>query len=95
LREQVIAKSGLVRTLALAHGAHSVELFGSAARGEERPESDIDLLVELDRGRSLLDLIALGNDLEEAFGRRVDVIEKSAAKARVRESARRDGVKLL
>ena len=95
LREQVLAKTGLVRTLALAHGARSVEMFGSAARGEERPESDIDLLVELDRGRSLLDLIALGNDLEEAFGRRVDVVEKSAAKARVRESARRDGVKIL
>ena len=95
LREQVLAKTGLVRTLALAHGARSVELFGSAARGEERPESDIDLLVELERGRSLLDLTALGNDLEEAFDRKVDVVEKSAAKARVRESARRDGVKIL
>ena len=95
LREQVLAKTGLVRTLAQAHGARTVELFGSAARGEETPESDIDLMVELERGRSLLDLIALANDLEEAFGRKVDVVEKSSAKPRVREALQREGIRLL
>lgn len=95
LREQVLAKSGLVRTLAQAHGARTVELFGSAARGDETAESDIDVMVELERGRSLLDLIALANDLEETFGRKVDVIEKSAAKPRVREAAKQEGIRIL
>ena len=95
LREQVLAKAGLVRTLAQAHGARSAELFGSAARGDESPESDIDVMVELERGRSLLDLIALANDLEEAFGRKVDVVEKSSAKPRVRAAAKQEGIRIL
>lgn len=95
LREQVLAKAGVVRTLAQVHGARSAELFGSAARGDETPESDIDLMVELEPGRSLLDLIALANDLEEAFGRKVDVVEKSSAKPRVREAVKHEGIRIL
>jgi len=55
-------------------GARNIRLFGSAARGEDRPDSDLDLLVEMDPGRSLLDLIALGQDLEELLDRKVDVL---------------------
>jgi hypothetical protein len=55
----VIVKADLIRTLAKAHGAVSVELFGPAARGDERPDSDLDVMVEMEEGRSLLDLIGL------------------------------------
>src|SRR6266540_1817506 len=61
--EEVQAKADLIRSLARAHGATSVELFGSAARGEDRPDSDLDFIVELEPGRSLLDLIGLAQDL--------------------------------
>ena len=47
------------------HGARNVRLFGSEARGEARPDSDIDLLVDMEEGRSLLDLVGLGQDLED------------------------------
>lgn len=60
--------------LAAAHGARNVRIFGSAARGEASPESDIDILVEMEPGRSLLDLVSLWQDLEDLLGRKVDVI---------------------
>jgi len=64
--------------IAERYGARDVRVFGSAARGEERPDSDIDLLVRLDDDRSLLDHIALLQDLEELLGRKVDVVTERA-----------------
>ena len=60
--------------LAQAHGAHNVRIFGSVARGEARPESDVDFLVEMDSGRSLLDLIELSQDLETLLQCKVDIL---------------------
>jgi predicted nucleotidyltransferase len=60
--------------LAQAHGAHNVRIFGSVARGEARPESNVDFLVEMDSGRSLLDLIELSQDLEPLLQRKVDIL---------------------
>jgi predicted nucleotidyltransferase len=60
--------------LAQAHGAHNVRIFGSVARGEAHPESDVDFLVEMDSGRSLLDLIELSQDLETLLQRKVDIL---------------------
>lgn len=63
-----------VLRLAAQHGAREIRVFGSAARGEAGPESDLDLLVEFEPGRSLLDQIALTQDLETLLGRPVDVV---------------------
>ena len=60
--------------LAADHGAHNVRVFGSVARGEATPNSDIDFIVDMDPGRSLLDLVALSDSLEELLGRRVDLL---------------------
>jgi len=60
--------------LAAAYGARNVRLFGSAARGEAGDESDVDVLVTMDPGRSLLDLVGLSQDLELLLGRQVDVV---------------------
>lgn len=54
------------------HGARNVRVFGSVARDEAGPESDIDFLVDLEQGRSLLDLGGLLVDLERLLGRRVE-----------------------
>lgn len=59
--------------LAAKHGASNVRIFGSMARGEATPDSDVDFLVELEAGRSLLDRVALIQDLEDLLGRKVDV----------------------
>ena len=94
-RDEVLGKARLIRTLATAHGARSVELFGSAARGEDRPRSDLDFMVELEPGRSLLDLIGLGEDLQAALGRKVDTITKAGMKPRVLAQARTDAIRIV
>jgi len=95
VRDQVLAKADLIRTLAKAHGATSIELFGSAARGEDRPDSDVDFIVELEPGRSLLDLIGLANDLEAALGRKVDAGTRASFKPKVLATAERDAIRIF
>lgn len=60
--------------LAALYGAYNVRVFGSAARGEETESSDIDFLVSMEDGRSLLDQAGLLADLTELLGRKVDVV---------------------
>ena len=59
---------------AARHGARNVRVFGSTVRGDDGPESDVDFLVDVEPGRSLLDVIALEQDLEELLGRQVEVL---------------------
>ncbi|MBU0681461.1 MAG: nucleotidyltransferase family protein [Proteobacteria bacterium] len=66
-------RSDILR-LSKIYGARNVRVFGSVARGEEEADSDIDILVELDEGRSLLDLGGLLMDLQKLLGRKVDVV---------------------
>jgi len=70
--------------LAAQHGAHNVRVFGSVARGEARPDSDVDLLVEMEAGRSLLDLGGLLMDLQALLGREVDVVTDKGLRERIR-----------
>lgn len=95
LREEVLRRKALVSALARAHGVRTVRLIGSAARGEERPDSDIDFLVELEPGRSLLDLIGLENDLADLFGRKVEVVPMQSAKPRVLASSLKDAIRIV
>lgn len=78
-------KRGEVLRLAAEYGAHNVRVFGSVARGEADQASDVDLLVELEPGRSLLDLGGLQMELETLLGCRVDVVTVGGLKARIRE----------
>jgi uncharacterized protein len=65
-----------ILTIAAGHGARNVRLFGSAARGEAEDSSDIDLLVDMEPDRSLLDVAALLTDLRDLLGRNVDVVSE-------------------
>ena len=67
-------KRSEILRFAQAHGAHNVRIFGSVARGEARSESDVDFLVEMDSGRTLLDLIELSQDLETLLQCKVDIL---------------------
>jgi uncharacterized protein len=62
--------------------AHRIAVFGSVARGEAGPGSDLDLLVDFEPGTSLLDHVGLFQDLEELLGIGVDVVARSALKSR-------------
>ena len=80
--------------IAAQHGARNVRVFGSVARGEAGPESDVDFLVELEPGRSLLDHAALLLDLEKLLGRKVDVATERSLKERIRVRVLREAVPL-
>jgi predicted nucleotidyltransferase len=74
-----------ILALALHHGAGNVRVFGSLARGEGTEDSDLDLLVTLGEGRSLLDLVGLKQDLEDLVHRPVDVVTDRALSPYIRE----------
>jgi predicted nucleotidyltransferase/DNA-binding XRE family transcriptional regulator len=78
--------------IARKRGARNVRVFGSTARGHARPDSDIDLLVDLQPGRTLLDLVALRRELSEALGRPVDVATMDMLREPARIEAERDAV---
>ena len=80
--------------VAASHGARDVRVFGSRARGAARPDSDVDILVKLEAGRSLLDLIAIKQDLEDLLGCKVDVVTEAALSPYIREQVLNEAVAL-
>lgn len=76
------------------YGARNVRLFGSAARGEADEKSDIDFLVEMESGRSLLDLGGLQYELEQLLGCPVDVVTERGLKVRIRDRVLQEAVPL-
>ena len=82
LRTTVEAKREAIKAAAARHHGRRVRLFGSIARGEDRPGSDVDLLVDFDADSSLFDLIRLTRELEELLGRPVDVVSTGGLKER-------------
>ena len=86
-REEILRIAG-------AHGARNVRVFGSVSRGEAGTASDVDLLVKLEPGRSLLDLIAIKQELEDLLGREVDVVTEDAVSPYIREQILKEAVSL-
>lgn len=78
-----------------AAGVIRASIFGSVARGESGPASDIDLLVELPKGKSLFDLIALKLQLEEILGIKVDLATPGSLSSRVRPFIQKDLISVL
>jgi predicted nucleotidyltransferase len=84
LRRLVESRRDQVMAIASRHHASRVRLFGSAARGDDRPDSDIDLLVDFDEDSSLFDLMRMSRELEAMLGRPVDVVSAGGLKNRDR-----------
>jgi uncharacterized protein len=80
--------------LAERHGCHNVRVFGSVATGENKASSDIDFLVDLDRGHGLLDLGGLLFDLRELLGVEVDLVESGSIHPYIRERVLSEAVPL-
>lgn len=80
--------------LATLRGAKNLRVFGSVARGEEDSTSDVDFLVDMDPGKSLLDLGGLLMDLQELLGRSVDIVTERGLKSRLRNRVLEEAVPL-
>lgn len=87
------ARRDEILRIAAARGASNVRVFGSVARGDARPESDVDFLIDLEPTRSLFDLSELILDLQDALGREVDVIEITRP-SRITDRIQREAVPL-
>ena len=83
-----------IREVAARHGATHIRVFGSFARGTQQRDSDLDLLIDLAPGRSLLDLIAIQQDLEDLLGRRIDVVTTRSLSPYIRDSVLKDAIPL-
>lgn len=86
-REEII-------NIAQKYGAKNVRVFGSMARGEESAESDLDIIVEMEHGSSLLDIIAIKQDIEELLGRKVDVVTEASISPYIRDAVLKGAVNL-
>ncbi len=80
--------------IASKRGAYNVRVFGSVARGEADSKSDIDLLVDLEPGRSLFDLGGLLMDLQDLLGKHLDVVTERGLRERIRERVLKEAVPL-
>ncbi|MDF1579643.1 MAG: nucleotidyltransferase family protein [Desulfuromonadales bacterium] len=83
-----------IKRVAALRGATRVRLFGSLARNDGGAQSDVDLLVDLEEGRSALALGGLLMDLEECLGRRVDLVTPMSLHPRIRENVLKQAVDL-
>jgi uncharacterized protein len=79
---------------AARYGAYNVRIFGSVARGEATASSDIDFLVSMEPGRSLMDLGGLLSELQNLLGMEVDVVTEKGLRARIREQVLREAIPL-
>lgn len=91
----VVSLAERARPVLLRYGVRRASVFGSYARGEAGPASDLDLLVELPTGASLLDLVALEQDLTDVLGVTVQATTLRALHPIVRERAQHDEVRIL
>lgn len=83
-----------IQCIALRHGATNVRIFGSTVRGESHSGSDVDVLVDLEPGRTLFDLGAMQMDLQDLLGCRVDVLTEPALHWSIRDRVLEEAVPL-
>ena len=94
LEKLIEERKGDILHICRVHRARSVRLFGSYSRRTSTAESDIDVLVELEPGSSLLDLVAIKQDLEDLLGCKVDVVTESSLSPYIREDVLKEAIVL-
>ncbi|WP_243663009.1 nucleotidyltransferase family protein [Hydrogenispora ethanolica] len=93
-KELLNSKKQSILATAARYGAFNIRIFGSVARGDDDEKSDIDFLVELEPGRSLLDLGGLLIELEDLLGCSVDIVTENGLKERIREQVLNEVINL-
>ncbi|HTC20481.1 MAG TPA: nucleotidyltransferase family protein [bacterium] len=88
------SKRDEIFSLASRHGVKNLRVFGSVSRGESGPQSDVDFLVEVEPGRTYLDLGGFLMDLQDLLGRRVDLVTEKALHASIKKRVLQEAVPL-
>ena len=94
ITDELLTKKRDIREIAQKYGATKVSLFGSFAQGAATESSDVDILVDLEPGRTLLDLVAIKQDLEDLLGCEVHVVTTAALSPYFRDDVLRKAVAL-
>ena len=94
MEKAIVEKRSEILHIASSHGGENVRIFGSRAKGTASRGSDLDILVRLAPGRSLLDLIAIKQDLEDLLGCEVHVVTEGSISPYLREQILREAVGL-
>lgn len=94
IRDVLEHKREEILSIAHRNGAKDIRILGSVARGDATPDSDIDFLVEMESGRTLLDIIAIKQDLEDLLGCTVDVVTEAAVSPYIRDEVISQAVSL-
>ena len=92
--EELTSKRDEILRIARSYGAVDVRLFGSAVRNELHADSDLDILVTMEAHRSLLDIVAIKQDIEDLLGRKVDVVTEAAISPYMRQQVLDEAVSL-
>ena len=90
--EVIRAKRDEIQRIAAKHGARNVRVFGSVARGEARPDSDVDFLIDVEPVTSSWFPAGLVQDLESALGRRVEVVTERGLNRLIRDDVLREAI---
>ncbi len=94
LNELLQEKREDILRIAAKRGAYNVRVFGSVARGEADSKSDIDILVDMEPGRSLFDLGGLLMDLQDLLGHDVDIVTERGLREHIRERVLKEAIAL-
>ena len=94
LDQLIVEKRDDILAAARRHGASKMRVFGSMARGDAGPGSDVDFLVDLEPGRDLFDLGALLMDLQDLLQRKVETVTEAALHHRIRDRVLEEAVTL-
>lgn len=94
ITETLKANRDTILELAARYGAKNIRIFGSAARGDFDECSDIDFLVDMEKGRSLLDMGGLLMELQELLGCKVDVVTPGGLRSRIRDTVLKEAMAL-
>jgi len=94
LLEQLRQERADILAIADKYGATNLRIFGSVSRGDERPDSDIDILIDQEHRWSLFDHVAMKQDLEDLLGRKVDLATSDALRPRIKDRILQDAIAL-
>ena len=95
MRETIAGLKSKIIPVLQQHDVIHAAVFGSFARGDEREDSDLDILVELGEGKTLLDLVALKLKLEEVLERKIDVVTHNALQPGIKERILEERVAII